>query len=66
MYQTLIKISKAPVRRLMKSQGASLVAEDAVITLVSYLEKYGAEVTKKAIGVAKADKRKKLTEDDVM
>lgn len=58
-------ISKAPIRRLMKSQGASLVAEDAVVGLVDYLGKFGMEVTKAAIDVAKKDKRKKVTADDV-
>ena len=58
-------ISKAPIRRLMKAQGAYLVAEDAVVGLVDYLEKYAQEVTKKAIKVAKEDKRKKLTAADV-
>ena len=58
-------ISKAPIRRLMKSQGAALVAEEAVKGLVEYLGKFGQEVTKKAIAVAKADKRKKVTADDI-
>ncbi|MHA1794239.1 MAG: histone [Promethearchaeota archaeon] len=58
-------ISKAPIRRLMKEQGAYLVAEDAVVQLVSYLEKYAQDLTKKALEVAQKDHRKKLLSDDV-
>jgi histone H3/H4 len=58
-------ISKAPIRRLMKNQGANLVAEEAVITLVEFLEKYADTLTKKAMKVAEEDKRKKLTADDI-
>lgn len=58
-------ISKAPIRRLMKNQGANLVAEEAVITLVEFLEKYADTLTKKAMKIAEEDKRKKLTADDI-
>lgn len=50
----------------MKSYGANLVAEEAVTTLIDYLEEYAKEVTKKAIKVAGEDKRKKVTAEDVM
>ncbi|MBN2151552.1 MAG: NFYB/HAP3 family transcription factor subunit [Candidatus Lokiarchaeota archaeon] len=58
-------ISKAPIRRLMKNQGANLVAEEAVITLVEFLEKFADSLTKKAMKIAEEDKRKKLTADDI-
>jgi histone H3/H4 len=58
-------ISKAPIRRLMKNQGANLVAEEAVITLVEFLEKFADGLTKKAMKIAEDDKRKKLTADDI-
>ena len=58
-------ISKAPIRRLMKNQGANLVAEEAVITLVDFLEKFADGLTKKAMKIAEDDKRKKLTADDI-
>ena len=58
-------IAKAPIRRLMKNQGANLVAEDAVNVLINFLEKFGGDVTKKAIALANADKRKRVTADDV-
>ena len=49
----------------MKNQGANLVAEEAVITLVEFLEKYADTLTKKAMKIAEEDKRKKLTADDI-
>ncbi|MHA1679912.1 MAG: histone [Promethearchaeota archaeon] len=58
-------IAKAPIRRLMRNQGANLVAENAVLVLINYLEKYGAEVTKAAMDAASKDKRKRVTADDV-
>jgi len=58
-------ISKAPIRRIMKNQGASLVAEEAVTTLVDYLEKFADTLTKKALKIAEADKRKKVTPEDI-
>lgn len=58
-------IAKAPIRRLMKNQGANLVAEDAVLTLIGNLESFGADVTKAAMKLAKEDKRKRVTADDV-
>ncbi|MFX0103403.1 MAG: histone [Candidatus Hodarchaeota archaeon] len=58
-------IAKAPIRRLMKGQGASLVAEEALLALIGQLETYGADVTKAAIGIAQKDKRKRVTADDI-
>lgn len=50
----------------MKSRGASLVAENAVNKLVSFLEEYAQDITKKAMEIAQADKRKKITENDIL
>jgi len=58
-------IAKAPIRRLMKDEGAKLVAEAAVDLLISKLEKTATDVTKAAIKIVKADKRKRLTAPDV-
>lgn len=58
-------IAKAPIRRLMKSYGANLVAEDALLGLISYLENYGMDVTKKALEIAAKDKRKKASAEDI-
>ena len=58
-------IAKAPVRRLMKAEGADLVAENAVLLLIDKLEEKAKAVTKEAISIVKDDKRKRLTADDV-
>ncbi|MHA1717237.1 MAG: histone [Promethearchaeota archaeon] len=59
-------IAKAPIRRLMKSYGANLVAEDALLALIGFLETFGMDVTKKAIEIATKEKRKRVTADDIM
>jgi histone H3/H4 len=58
-------IAKAPIRRLMKRQGADLVAADALDRLIEFLENVAAETTEKAIKVTKADKRKRITQEDI-
>jgi histone H3/H4 len=58
-------IAKAPIRRLMDREGADLVAADALDKLIDFLEKEAARVTKAAIKVTKADKRKRITAKDV-
>ena len=58
-------IAKAPIRRLMKDEGAKLVAEAAVDLLITKLEKTATDVTKAAIKLVKADKRKRLTAPDI-
>ena len=58
-------IAKAPIRRLMKKEGADLVAAEALDKLISYLESAAADATKEAISVCKADKRKRVTAADI-
>ncbi len=58
-------IAKAPIRRLMKRQGADLVAAEALDRLIEYLENVAAETTEAAIDVTEADKRKRITEKDI-
>lgn len=58
-------IAKAPIRRLMKSEGANLVAAEALDKLIDYLEKAAATVTKDAIGFTKKAKRKRVTAADI-
>ncbi len=58
-------IAKAPIRRLMKAEGARLVAAEALEALIGYLEKAGAKVTKDAIGFTKSAKRKRVTAGDI-
>lgn len=59
-------VAKAPIRRLMKREGANLVAEDAVELLIKQLEKEAKAVTKSAIKIVKGDKRKRLMKEDVL
>ncbi len=58
-------IAKAPIRRLMKKEGADLVAADALDKLIGYLEKSASDATKEAIKITKADKRKRVTAADI-
>ena len=58
-------ISKAPIRRLMKNEGAGLVAEDAVILLITQLTEAAKKVTKEAVKLVKNDKRKRVTAADI-
>ena len=58
-------IAKAPIRRLMKDEGASLVAEDALEFLIDLLTKAAQTKTKEAIKLVKADKRKRVTAADI-
>lgn len=58
-------IAKAPIRRLMKDEGASLVAEDALELLIDVLTKAAEKKTKAAIKLVKADKRKRVTAADI-
>ncbi len=58
-------IAKAPIRRLMKKEGADLVAAEALDKLIDFLEKSAAEATKNAIKVCKNDKRKRVTSADI-
>ncbi|MHA1241331.1 MAG: histone [Promethearchaeota archaeon] len=58
-------IAKAPIRRLMKKEGADLVAADALDKLIGYLEKQAATATKDAIKITKEDKRKRVTAADI-
>jgi histone H3/H4 len=58
-------IAKAPIRRLMKKEGADLVAAEALDKLIDFLENSAADATKNAIKVCKADKRKRVTAADI-
>ena len=58
-------IAKAPIRRLMKREGADLVAAEALDRLIEFLENEAAATTKEAMKICKADKRKRITAKDV-
>ena len=55
----------SPVRKLMKDNGAEMVARDAVDALIDYLEKLARSVTNKALEMTRHAGRKKLTLDDM-
>jgi histone H3/H4 len=58
-------IAKAPIRRLMKKEGADLVAAEALDKLIGFLEKKASDATKNALAICKKDKRKRITAADV-
>ncbi len=58
-------ISKAPIRRLMKEEGAGLVSDEALDLLIGQLEKIGTATTKKAMKLVKDENRKRLTAEDI-
>ncbi len=58
-------IAKAPIRRLMKAEGADLVSEDALVFLIDEITKQAQETTKAALKLVKDDKRKKVTAADI-
>jgi len=55
----------SPVRRLMKHQGAEIVARDAVDRLINHLEKIAKDLTQKGITYATHAGRKKVSVDDI-
>ena len=58
-------IAKAPVRRLMKQEGASLVSQDALMLMIDTLESHAEAITKKAIKLVNDDGRKRVTPQDI-
>ena len=61
----MARLAIAPVRDLMKENGAKLVAKDAVMKLVEYLEGSIEEITMKAVKLAKHAGRKKVMMSDI-
>lgn len=59
-------ISWSPIRRLMKHNGALIVARDAVDELVDWMGKSAEKITKSALTLTKHAKRKKITRDDIL
>lgn len=58
-------IAKAPIRRLMRNEGAVLVSEKALSLLVNKLTELGTRVTKTALKIVKDDSRKRITKIDI-
>ena len=59
-------ISWSPIRRLMKHNGAVIVARDAVNELVDWMSASAVKITKSALTLTKHGKRKKITRDDIL
>ena len=55
----------SPIRKLMKDNGAEMVARDAVDALIDYLEKLARLMTNKALEMTRHAGRKKLTDIDM-
>lgn len=56
----------APVRNLMKAEGATVVSRAAVEALLSFLEEKVKSVTSTALKLCEHAKRKKVTKADVL
>lgn len=59
-------ISWSPIRRLMKHNGAVIVARNAVNELVDWMSKSAEKITKSALTLTKHAKRKKITRNDIL
>ena len=59
-------ISWSQIRRLMKHNGAVIVARDAVDELVDWMSTSAVTITKSALTLTKHGKRKKITRDDIL
>ncbi|MBA7521265.1 hypothetical protein ES705_13370 [subsurface metagenome] len=59
-------ISWSPIRRLMKHNGAIIVAREAVDQLVDWMEESAEKITKSALKLTKHSKRKKVTREDIL
>ena len=59
-------ISWSPIRRLMKHNGAIIVARDTVDELVDWMGQAATTITKTALTLTKHAKRKKVTRDDIL
>jgi len=56
----------SPIRRLMKQQGASIVARNAVNLLIDHLEKTATSLTTQARAFTMHANRKKITKNDLL
>jgi len=58
-------IPKAPVAKIMQSSGAKRVSEDGVEKLVEYLMGFSAEISERALKIAKHSGRKTVQGEDI-
>ena len=59
-------MAKAPIKRFMKEQGATLISDGAIKLLIEQLEIQAKRTTKKALSLVKDEKRKRLSADDIV
>jgi len=59
-------ISWSPIRRLMKHNGAVIVARDAVNELIEWMGTSAEKLIKTALTLTKHSKRKKITRNDIL
>ena len=55
----------SPVRNIMKSVGAQIVARDAVDLMISFLEEKAKSITTDALKLTRHSKRTKIMRDDI-
>ncbi len=55
----------SPIRKLMKNNGAEMVARDAVDALIEYLEQVAELITETSLEMTRHADRKKLTSEDM-
>jgi histone H3/H4 len=55
----------SPIRKLMKDNGAEMVAREAVDALIDFLQKQARGITNKALEMTRHAGRKKLTIEDM-
>ena len=60
-----MEIPKAPLKRMLKEEGAERVSEAAAELMAKKTERFVKEVGRKAATLAKLAKRKTVTEKDV-
>lgn len=56
----------SPIRRLMKQEGAAIVARDAVDLLIDHLAKIAIGLTEQAQAFTMHANRKKITKEDLL
>lgn len=57
--------SWSPIRKLMKDNGAEVVARNAVEALIKHLESCAGQISSQALALAKQAGRKKITQKDM-